>query len=487
MAGIGFRLQKLFQADYFSSRTKAYGYSLFVTAGPWLVVILTITVIRYLISLFYSISIEEQKLFTVSISYCFIFSQIIYGGLQLVVTRYVADLLYEKKLEKVFSSFLGMSKINIFLAFILWSVFAVSTSLPLYYQLLLLVLFLAINMIWVQTIYLTAAKNYQSIAVAFLIGGVVSIAGVLLVAFINPSVNFMYGQAFLLLCCFTFGIVLTLCWLSAVILGMFPKYEREGQFSFLSYLDTFSELFWCGFLYNTGIWICNFITWFGEGSEMVAKSFLFHPIYDSSVFLAYLTIIPTYIFFTVSIETRFYERYKKFIGAINYGGTLNQIEQMKRAMNNTLRQEVERLLRGQGMISLLVIFVGWIIMAQSAYKIQQYSIFQLTVIGAFSNGMVLVNTLLLLYFEDRKGAARTSALFFTANSVLTITLLPIGFDGYGLSFAIGSGIGFLYSVSRLFHYIKDIDYYLFCTSNDRKNKHRFFTKTADKLNRITTK
>lgn len=114
MAGIGFRLQKLFQEDYYSSRIKAYGFSLFVTAGPWLVVILAVTAIRYILSLFHSISIEEQRLFTISISYCFIFSQIIYGALQLIVTRYVADLLYEQKADKVFSSFLGMTKITLF-------------------------------------------------------------------------------------------------------------------------------------------------------------------------------------------------------------------------------------------------------------------------------------------------------------------------------------------------------------------------------------
>ena len=73
MAGIGFRLQKLFQEDYYSSRVKAYGFSLFVTAGPWLVVILAVTTIRFILSLFHSISIEEQRLFTISISYCFIF------------------------------------------------------------------------------------------------------------------------------------------------------------------------------------------------------------------------------------------------------------------------------------------------------------------------------------------------------------------------------------------------------------------------------
>lgn len=483
MAGIGFRLQKLFQEDYYSSRIKAYGFSLFVTAGPWLVVILAVTAIRYILSWFPTIPIEEKRLFTISISYCFIFSQIIYGALQLIVTRYVADLLYEQKAEKVFSSFLGMTKITLFFAVVLWGAFAIFTPLALYYKLMLLFLFLTLNIIWIQSIYLTAAKDYQSIALAFLVGSLFSLLGILLISYWNPTIGLEHGHAFLLLTAFTIGMFITLIWLSMVIIRMFPQTDATDQFTFLSYLDRYPELFWSGLLYNVGIWVCNFVIWFGEGRENIENSFLYHPVYDTAVFWAYLSIIPTYIFFVVSIETRFYERYKRFFGAVNNGGSLNTILQLKDSMNFVLRQEIERILRTQGVVSLFIVFGIWMFMSKSGELTLNYSILQLTVIGAYSNGMVLVMTLLLLYFEDRKGAFRTSALFFFSNLLLSLLLLPFGFNGYGISFAVGSGITFLYAISRLFHYIKDIDYYTFCQSNVSPKKRVFFTKLANKLNR----
>ncbi|CAM4144793.1 hypothetical protein BAPA111461_21480 [Bacillus paramycoides] len=167
---------------------------------------------------------------------------------------------------------------------------------------------------------------------------------------------------------------------------------------------------------------------------------------------------------------------------MNNGGTLNTILQLKDSMNFVLKQEIERILRNQGIFSLLIIFIIWIFSSQSGKMILEYSILQLTIIGAYANGMVLVITLLLLYFEDRKGAFRTSALFFFANLLLSILLLPFGFNGYGISFAIGSSITFSYAIYRLFAYIKNIDYYTFCQSNAPMKQRTFFTKFANKLN-----
>lgn len=484
MAGIGFRLQKLFQEDYFSSRVKAYGFSLFVTAGPWLILILTITGTRYLLSLFHTIPIEEQKLFSISLSYCFIFSLIVYGGLQLVVTRYIADLLYEQKVDDIYPSFIGMIRIVSVLAFIIWLVFAIFTPLVLYYKFMLLFLFFSLNIIWIQSIYLTAAKDYQSIAYAFLSGSLVFIAGVLWLSFSHLTVSFLHGYAFLLLTSFAIGIFVTLLWLSIVMLRMFPTGKVKTPYTFLSYIDRFPELFWSGLLYNIGIWVCNFTIWFGEGREVVAGSFLYHPIYDTTVFWAYLTILPTYVIFVVSVETRFYERYKKYYGAVNSGGTLKQILALKDSMNLVLRQEVYRLLRNQGIVSILVIFSVWIYLSQASLSLLTFSIFQLTTLGAFSNGMVLVLTLLMLYFEDRKGAYRTSAIFFFGNLIFSILLLPLGYNGYGIGFVAGSGIAFLYAFARLFNYVQDIDYHTFCQSNMQTKRRVVFTNLANRLNKL---
>ncbi|MBL1703886.1 hypothetical protein ELE02_32195, partial [Klebsiella pneumoniae] len=174
----------------------------------------------------------------------------------------MADLLYEQKADKVFSSFLGMTKITLFLAIILWMLFAFFTPLAFYYKIVMLFLFLALNIIWIQSIYLTAAKDYQSIALAFLIGSIFSLSGIALIAYWHPTLGLEHGSALLLLISFTIGTFITLVWLSVVIVRMFPNSDATEQFTFLSYLDKYPELFWSSLFYNIGIWICNFVIWF---------------------------------------------------------------------------------------------------------------------------------------------------------------------------------------------------------------------------------
>ena len=57
----------------------------------------------------------------------------------------------------------------------------------------MLFLFLALNIIWIQSIYLTAAKDYQSIALAFLIGSIFSLSGIALIAYWHPTLGIEHG------------------------------------------------------------------------------------------------------------------------------------------------------------------------------------------------------------------------------------------------------------------------------------------------------
>ncbi len=137
--------------------------------------------------------------------------------------------------------------------------------------------------------------------------------------------------------------------------------------------------------------------------------------------------------FVVSVETRFYERYRIFYGYANEGGTLDQVEKAQDAMLLVLRQELQRLFRNQGLFTLFILLFASTLLGYLALPEATISIFQMTTIGAFSNAMVLVLTLLLLYFEDQKGAAWSSFIFFFANGILALLIAPFGASGYGPS------------------------------------------------------
>ncbi|MBN6186795.1 exopolysaccharide Pel transporter PelG [Aneurinibacillus sp. BA2021] len=481
MAGIGFRLQNLFKEDYFSSRIKAYGYAGLVTAGPWLTVVISIALLQWLLSRFAFIAFAERQLFLLTISYSFIFSLLLTGGWQLIITRYVADLLYEKRSGEAFAAFLGISKVVSLLAALCAFIFLSFSSLPFLYKLVAFCFFISITLIWILMIFLTAAKYYQSIAYAFLGGSVVSVACALWFARSGlPLPVGEHTQALGLLSGFAGGMVLTLFALFYALLLTFPAHGTTRQFAFLAYLDRYPSLFWTGLLYNAGIWVCNWFIWFGEGAGQNGV-FRFHTAYDSAVFWAYLTIVPTLTIFVVSIETRFYERYRMFFSYVNYGGTLQQIRQAKSSMLQVLRYEMERLLRVQGVFTLFAILAAGYARPVLHVSEEFITLFRFAAIGAFANGILLILLLLLLYFEDRSGALRSAAFFFVCNTVLSFMLLPYGFNAYGVSFALGSTLSFLYAGLRLVQYVSRIDYYAFCGHTHAERTRDTFTRLGRKL------
>ncbi len=484
MAGIGFKLQKLFQEDYFSSRLKAYAFAGLVTSGPWLIVITTIALTQFLTTYLSIASFEERTTFNLTVSYSFIFSQVILGIQQLVVTRYLADCFYEQRYEDIFPTFLGMTKVTLTIAGLLYLLFLSFSKLPFLLNVLILILFITINLIWVHFLFLSAAKFYQAVAYSFLIGAVISIGSVFVIdRFFLDYLTAPFATSTALTAGFTLGMVVTLFGLFTSMLLTFPDRGTHDQFSYFSYFDRYPALFWTSFLYNIGVWIGNWVIWFSEGGATHLGTFRYHPVYDTAIFLSYLTVIPTMTIFVISVETRFYERYRVFYGYANEGGTLQQIEKAKTAMLLVLKQELQRLFRNQGLFTLFVLVFASTLLGYLELSRDTISIFQMTTVGAFSNAMVLVLTLLLLYFEDQRGAAVTSILFFLLNGVFAFIIAPFGYEGFGLSFALGSTMTFAYALIRLIQFVSEIDYHTFCRI-ERAPKSNRFTRVGERLNRI---
>ncbi|ANC78638.1 hypothetical protein ABE65_018280 [Fictibacillus phosphorivorans] len=480
MAGIGFQLQKMFQEDYFSSRAKAYGFTILLTSGPWLITIAVLTLLQWGMKN-YDVDLRTRELFVVSISYTFIFSQVIYFSLQLVVTRYIADLFYAGKIEDVAATSVGLAKLTTSIALLLWIPFALLTPIPFWYDWLVLILFLIMNLIWVLFLYSTATKEYMNIVYAFFFGGLLTVVGfwVLPIGELVHSLPYIKGAA-VMLGVFTLGMLVTLLWLLYHLFISFPDRPLSNQWGFLKYTYKYPDLLFTGLFYSFGLWISNWIIWFGEGSVYVENTFRYHPDYDTALFWSFLTIIPTMMTFVISIETRFYKKYWTFYGFINEGGSLEQIKESKKVMIRVLKEEVVRLIRTQGLFTLLVLlllprFVTWF-----EWKADFFELMPITLIAVFSISLVLTLSLLHLYFDDRKGACTTTFLFFFITFFVTYTLLPLGFDWYGVGVAVGAAFSFTYGGLRLISYVGNADFHIF-TKKDPKHHQNSFEKIISKF------
>ncbi|WNQ10267.1 exopolysaccharide Pel transporter PelG [Paenibacillus aurantius] len=483
MAGIGFTLQKLFREDYLSLRVRAYAYASFIAAGPWILSVGSIALINFLLQRLGGVDDAERQLFVVTVSYCFIFSQILSGGWQLSVIRYLADHFYLNRLEVVTPTFTGISRLVLALSAVASVIFFWNSPLPMLYKLGSAAVFMLIGQIWLAMIFLTAAKSYKIISLAFLAGGAVSVGGVLLLLH-HPLPFASHGQATNLLLGFGLGIGVTATMLALVLLRSFPAREESNPYGFLHYVDKYPSLLAVGFFYNLGVWMHNLIIWLGPSGVRIERTFTYSPLYDSSVFLANLTIIPSLVLFVVSVETQFYDKYKVFYGYVTNGGTLDMIKRAKTRMTEVLWRELYRVTKIQGILTLFFLIACQALLERLGLQKTMIDIVRMSALGALLGSLMLINILIMLYFEDRKGAAWTAGIYFALITVLTITLLPLGIDYYGFSYFLGGAGAYAWSGLRLLRFLERIEVHTFISQSILYREVRgWFTRLGEKAYR----
>ncbi|MEE8324627.1 MAG: exopolysaccharide Pel transporter PelG, partial [Candidatus Humimicrobiaceae bacterium] len=115
MAGIGFELKKLFKEKGLFSNIRAYLYSILVSLGPFILCTLMIVAIQLLL-VFMDVPVGQKELFIATVIYAFIFAQIFTSGFTMIVTRFVSDMLYSKKLDRILPSLYGIMIIVVILS-----------------------------------------------------------------------------------------------------------------------------------------------------------------------------------------------------------------------------------------------------------------------------------------------------------------------------------------------------------------------------------
>ena len=480
MAGIGFELKKIFKEESFTNRSKAYLYSALVSAGPWLSSVITVNLLFFIMEI-QGVSGQEKDLFSGTIVYSFVFSQILTAPWQFIITRYISDKLYVKEYKYIRPSFIGLNKIIFFLSLLIAVAFYWGKPLPNSYKFMAIYTFVIISMIWILMVYLSAVKNYELIAKAYISGGLLTfaLAFYLLKKPLEFTTIIMSAN---LLFSYLMGISLTFVILLYNFLSTF-YFGNEMEYDFIRYLSKYSSLFFIGLFYTLGLWADNIIMWFSEFGIETFETYHFSPLYDNAVFLAYLTIIPTMVLFLVSVETDFYSYYKNYFGLANKKGTFKEIKLAENKMKDVLFNQLIYTFEVQGLISLTIILLSKYIFKFLNLNSLIRNIFRVTSIGALFNIFILLIILVLLYFEIRKRALLVSVSFFVFNTAFTWFFKDKGISYYGYGFVVGTFSAFCIGAIILFKFMKKISYNTFALQPLYiKKEQGIFVFIADNLN-----
>ncbi|MFQ5729408.1 MAG: exopolysaccharide Pel transporter PelG [Waddliaceae bacterium] len=459
MAGIGFVLRKLLAKDNLSGVFQAYLHAMFASSGPWLFTVLALGSFFLVTGSYISLQVIED--FRVIILYNFAFSLVISAPFTAVSTRFLADLIYSENVDDAPGMMLGVLLIlNCFALPIVITYYLFFTSMELSVSLLSVANFMLIMSIWLVCIFISAIKQYTGVTFSFIIGLAIAILGAILFATSSSAAGMLVG--------FNLGFSFILASLLALVFAEYPpRFSRP--FRVLSCFKRYWELVVGALAYSLAIWVDKWIMWFAPEAITLPNSMVMYPHYDSAMFIAYLTVVPAMAMFLITQETTFFEHYVTFYRDIQEHANLQKIERNHQGMMNCLVVCGKNLLFLQGCICFLAVLAAPKIFDFLGMNYIQLGIFRFGVLGAAFQILTLFLTVLLSYFDYRKGVCAIQLFFFLSNTLLTLLSRHMGFNFYGYGYFLSNVMTFFLASVTTGRYIRKLPYYAFVVNNSSVN------------------
>lgn len=484
MAGVGFELRKLFKNKGYFSNIKGYFISTIVTTGNALLCIIMIISVKFLLE-YFGESFDNIDVFIAVIVYAFAFSLILTGGFTFFASRYVSDCIYEKKVEEIIPSFLGIITLTLIIIFICGNLFFLKSNINSLVKITSYIIFAELSVIWIETVYISVLKDYIAIVKIFLIGVIVIFAGMfglIKLFLVAPMMSILFSMDV------GFMLIMTLFFIKLFCTFEFENLSVSECFKFLKSMDVYPELLLIGMFYFIGMYSHNFVFWFSEKGTVVENTFYIAPFYDIPVFYALLTIIPVVVLFTIKVDTSFHDKYKEYYTMAQGVGSFKDIKEARIDMIATISMELRYLVQIQLFITWLSIVIGKTILFNLGILMLSRNIFSIVALGSCAYIIMYILIIFLLYFDDRTSVMLVTFIFFISNIIFTKISLILTESFYGYGFFFSTLISMVIAFFRLQKFLENIDYHTFAEQPIfKKTKIGPFTKIYNFIARIEEK
>jgi uncharacterized membrane protein len=313
-----------------------------------------------------------------------------------------------------------------------------------------------ISGVWLLSVYLTALKDFSAVTWTFIIGMTVAVL---------CTEYFGHRQAAGMVAGYNVGLAIIVFTLTARIFAEYP-YHLTTEFAIRPYWKKYWELAVGGFFYNGALWVDKWIMWYAPEAVQLPTKMRFFPDYDSAMFLAAMSILPSIALFVFSIETNFFHHYRRFYGNILAHASLRRIRQFHGKIMEAILEGGRNIVVLQGIIAFLFILLAPQIFEKIHMFFIQLGIFRLGVLGSFFQVLVLFSTIILSYFDCRRENMWIFIFYFLSNSVLTLIFMQMGYQFYGYGFFLASALTFLLAAGILFAHVRKLPYHAFITNNN---------------------
>lgn len=450
MAGIGFRLQKLITGDSYSDVLKAYLFSSVIAAGPMVVVMITLAVIKRMAQ--HYMGLEGEAQFMSLVIYVYAFSMVLTAPCYFVVTRYLADQYYLHDLQCFTPTYFATISMVIVVSLILVCPWVARLPISSATALWWVILFISVSCIWIAMLFLSAARSYMWIVIAYFVG---CIGGIFFSIFLGRYYGlsgFIGG--------FAAGQFVTWLILSVRIVLEFG-YKLAYHFAFLRYFRKYPMMLAVGVLYYVGIWVDKFVFWSSSHALVVLNHIRVTPDYDTPLFVAYLTVVPSLAFFLIQMETTFAVQYHAYYTTVLKHNPLGAIRDLEQKMADTLSDQFQRFAIFQGIISGICILVAPQISEIFGLNSSQLGVFRIGILGAFMQmaGIMMIN--ILFYFDAQREVVLLTSIFAVCNAVFAYITIQIGLPAFGYGYTLASFITLVVGFFILDRRLRHLGYWTF--------------------------
>lgn len=458
MAGIGVKLQKIYDKKSIAAHLAGFVYSTVSTVAPMFVVIGNIMLMSVVLG-YDTVNYARRGLFSGTILYIFIFSLLTAAPFNAVLSRYMSDVIYEEKYDNILSCyFLGLI-LNVGLSCLLGIPFCIWEYVVGRVNLLFVFTgfcgYISLVLVFYSMLYLSICKDYQKISLFFLIGMVFAfLMSLFLVRACHREI--VYSMLLALTCGFFLIAVL-----EAATIKRYFKHNSHCYKEVLHYFKKYWDLVAVNFLYTLGLYIHNFVFWNTDLRMTVADSFVFAPTYDLATCIAMFTNISATIIFISRVEMHFHGRYKAYSEAVT-GGRWRDIRNAKNRMFRQLSSELLNLVRIQFIISVVIYLLCVIVLPSYGFAGSVLQIYPCLAVGYFILFLFYAEVIFLYYFNDTKGALFATVSFCLVTFLGALVSSHWPDIWYGMGLVIGSFVGFTIGYFRIRWLEQHLDEHIFC-------------------------
>ena len=435
MAGIGWRLERLIDRGVTGAVT-AYATGAAVMALPWLLttaVLLTLPVtVGRGVAGFDTARIVVHVAFAVAL--------LVSGPIQIVISRYSADRIYEGRRWAIAAPFCR----GLALTFPLCAATAALALLALRVPPAAIPwgagLAAAVGAQW------TALSVGNGLCSPRLVLGAVGAGSIVsfLLATVLVGVAGLGAQGYL------FGLIagqtLTLVILLVAILRALPERSDEAPRLWPAFRD-YAPLAVSGLCFNASLWVDKWVAWGSIGEKATA-------LHTMASTIAWFSTIPCLAWVFVAVETRFHRHVRRFYRELESGASLVELRNGVRA----LEVEAGRLLSGavsvQATVTIFLQFAAEPWMSRLGLPQEAMLPYRVLLIAAGGQAVGLLGLIVLYYFDLRRDACLAGAGLLASVTACSLAASQIGLPpSFGT--ALGAGVGTALIWSRVFRGVRD--------------------------------